>query len=219
MAKNPFEKIVSLVDRRTLFESVFKNKVISSIKLSNGDLFHFKAIGVFEDGGLLGTFQEKNQVSSAQPVTMLMRINKDRYLVQTELQPTIKGYKLNMNSHFYKFNRRDSVRIDIPEDVAMTFEIYSIGDQALRVKAKMIEMSQTGARFLFKEPLNLQKGLIVRGTFAAHKNFNTNLECQLIHNPLPNVWGVRFVNMDSVTANRIKSLNIEMQQLVFLKTK
>lgn len=217
MKPSPFERVLSLKERKEHFALLCSHKSQIIVKSTTNEVGVFTPTMVDKNGDLLGYFRPKSPWKrELNTVNALFYKKSDRYFIKTKLQKLRSQWKLQMSSEFFKLNRRNAFRVQIPTRMDLYFVIGSIRNIEFKKRVRIREISSQGARIEWPFETSPQKNSILRGYIDWGKVRNFEIEAQLIHQPDKEQWGVKFVNMDSVTHNRLKLLCVEVQQILFL---
>lgn len=213
--KKPFERILSLVDRKRIFLEAITKRVPIIVKLNDGKLLSFRGLNLTAEGHMDGLVNEKSLVGSKQRVvTVFFYVKKDRLFLNTKLVKTDLGWRILNATDFYKLNRRESFRIDIPENIQINFHVTSAGGIPCNVSTRVIEYSAGGARVRWTTLPQIKKGFVLKGNLIWLKGKQFTISALVKHQPSAGIWGLEFVELDSVQTNRLKVLSIELQQMV-----
>lgn len=214
-SKQPFERILSLIDRKKIFLDLISNKIPIIVKLSDGKLLSFRGINLTSEGHLEGLLNEKGLGASKQKtVVVFFYVKKDRYFVNTKLIKNNLGWRILNATDFYKLNRRDSYRIEIPDSIQISFQATNAGGTPCNITTRVIEFSAGGARIRWPGNPAIKRGQVLKGTWLWLKGKQFPITALVKHQPVQGVYGIEFIEMDTALSNRLKVLSIELQQLV-----
>jgi hypothetical protein len=214
--KQPFERILSLVDRKKFFLKLVVDRSPVIVKFADGMLLSFRGLQVSKEGHLDGLANAKAMGSAKQrTVVVFFYSGRDRYFLNTKMVRMPTGIWRIMNStDFYRLNRRESHRTVIPDSVSISLYVTSIAGHKARVQARVTDFSAMGARVRWASGQYINKGAIIRGSLIWLKGKEFPIYAAIKHRTKEGSVGIEFTNMDSVQANRLKILSIELQQLV-----
>jgi hypothetical protein len=212
-AKPPFERVFSLIERKKLLQRVAKEKTKVLIKTPKNEVFEFRAFGVDASFNLEGQLSG-GEVREYDKVTALFYVAQDRYFITTRIKKKDGFHILLNDAQFYKFNRRSAFRVHLPESLEVSYYVSTIRNIEINRKVHVIEFSSGGARIQWVGEKRLANGTQLKGALQWGKGKVLPVEAVVVHNPQPGVYGLRFMNMTTVTMNRLKMLSIEVQQAI-----
>ncbi len=216
MAKAPFERVFSLIDRKKLFLKVAKEQIEVIIKNTRGELFHFKPHSIDKELSMLGDLLD-GSVRDYEKVTVLFYVDKERYFVNTRVKKNEEGVRILNDPQFYRLNRRTAFRVQVPAVVELSYQIYSIRNIEMNRKASVLEFSSTGARIYWTGDSKLSKGTILKGVLQWGKGKSLPVDGMVVHSPEKGIYALRFVSLNSILVNRLKMLSVEIQQAIHFK--
>lgn len=207
MEKCPFERVLSLVERKRIFGKTVNSRNKALLKTHDGQVGLFQPMYQFPDGALEGQIYADRTFSKKRlPVLILLTVVKDRYFLNSEIVKTEHGWRLEMSSSFYILNRRNSFRVAVPSDLDLALNTTYASGATIRRAMPLTELGVGGGRIRVPHDLKLRKGGLIRGLIDWEKTRNLPVEIQLVHSPAQDIWGFKFHNMDSLTLNRMKLL-------------
>jgi hypothetical protein len=213
--KQPFERILSLIDRKKIFLDIISQKIPVVIKLGDGKLISFRGINLTSEGHMEGLLNEKGVGPAKQRnVTVFFYLKKDRFFLNTKLLKNNLGWRILNATDFYKLNRRESYRIDVPDNLTINFQVTNAGGTPCNVTARVVEFSAGGARIRWPGNPIIKRGHILKGTWIWMKGKQFSVNALVKHQPVQGIFGLEFIEMDAVQMNRMKVLSIELQQMV-----
>jgi hypothetical protein len=216
MSKSPFERVFSMIDRKKLLQRVGKEMVNIVVKNEQDQVFIFKAMETDVEYNLLG-FINSPVAKDFQRVTALFYVDKERYFLTTRLRRIAdKQFILLNDTQFFKFNRRNAFRIVLEGKADMTLQVASIRNIDVNKEVEVLEFSSGGARIRWTGQSRLAPGTIIKGILQWKQNKIIPVDASIVHNLGKGVYGVRFVNLSPILANRLKMLSVEVQQTIFL---
>jgi hypothetical protein len=216
VSKSPFKKVPSMIERKKILGQSIGARSRILMKGSDGSLIFFEPMYQFSDGSLEGQIYEHYLKSNPHKVLVLVTIQKERYFLNTTMSRTEHGWKLNITSDFYVLNRRNGFRVAVPKSAGMKFQLsYASGTTKAHYSLPILEISVGGARIMIPPTLKVKKNSILRGTIEWQKTRNLQVEATVLHSPSTFVWGVKFTHTDTITANRLKMLAVEIQQNIY----
>ena len=217
MAKEPFERVFSLIERKKLLTKVAHEKKKIILKNTDGEVFEFFPAYIdpksFDITGLVTGLDPKKK----EKVVAMFYVDKDRYFMTTVLQKNENHWVLFSDQQFFKFNRRSAFRVEIPKDLEVSFFVNTVRNIELNRNVEMVEISATGAKILWVGETRLAKGTMLRGALQWGKGKVLPVEASVIHSPIKGAFGIRFINLNSILQNRLKMLVIEIQQTIHFK--
>jgi hypothetical protein len=210
MAKSPFERVFSKIDRKRILQGVIKEKIKVYLKNSKNQLFLFRATYVDDQLNLHG-YVEGEEPKDFEKVTALFYLGKERYFITTRVKKKDGVWGLMSDQQFYRLNRRAAFRIHIPISHDMTLYISTIRNIEINQKLRIIEISSGGARVHWLNPKRLAVGSIMKGSIQWGQGKLLPIDAQLVHILNDGMFGLRFVHMSPSTQNRLKLLCLETQ--------
>lgn len=218
MPKAPFERIFSLSERKKVLAKVLKDKVKIVVKTNNNLVFEVRAEDMNSAFDLSGILRGQPLPSARvfDKVTVLFYVGDDRYFMTTQFKLDGTKWKITNSPHLYKFNRRSAFRITLNSKTEVLYQLFSVRNIEMNRKAKVIEISSSGARLQFLGESKFSNGTTLKGTLQWGKGKLLSVDALIIHSPGKNVYGVRFINLSGTTMNRLKMLSVEIQQELYL---
>jgi hypothetical protein len=216
MVKAPFERIFSFAERKKILHKIAKENLKVIIKGPQNKVLELKAEEIDSAFNLSGNLNENpNNFKDFEKVTALFHVDRERYFLTTRLKIKKDKWVLLDDQQFYKFNRRSAFRVDIPKKFPILFQVSSIRNIEVNKKAAVIEFSTTGARLQSTGDVRFSTGATLKGSLQWGKDKALLIDALVIHSPEKNIYGVRFINLNSATVNRLKMLSIEIQQTIY----
>jgi hypothetical protein len=217
MAKEPFERVFSLIERKKLLNRVAKELKKITVKNSQSEVYEFQPIGIDPDtcdlfGNIVGFTPQDSE-----KVVAMFYVDRDRYFMTTRLKRQYGYWVLLSDQQFFKFNRRAAFRVEVPNDIEVNFFISTIRNIEMNRSVPILDVSATGARIAWSGETRLAKGTILHGALQWGKGKVLPVDASVIHSPAKGTFGVRFINLNSITQNRLKMLVIEIQQTIHFK--
>jgi len=232
MAKSPFEKIRSLVERKKLFEALLKEQTEVICKGQDDSLFSLKPTSLVADTHMRGfiTALEKAPTHDTEVIGNFS-VGVERFFFQAML--AIKGDEgsIQLNSDVYRLQRRASARLNVQPTYGMYLAIIEFQGKPVYSIAQMADLSAGGARIFFSNvdspvPATVTSknlGLKVGDRFKAvlHLSNLKNVEVKgEIKHSRPAVhrgeivdhFGVEFVELTNSLKNRLISLTMDLQR-------
>jgi hypothetical protein len=211
MAKAPFERVFSLIERKKLLKRVAADKTKIHIKSARNEVLEFKVQGLDEGFNLEGKIFG-SQPRDFEKVTALFYIEKDKYFLTTRLKQKGDSWVLLNDTNLYKLNRRTAFRVQVPTTMEMVLFITSIRNIEINKNVSVIEFSSGGARVHWYNDRKLSPGTPLKGVLQWGKGKVLPIDAVIMHSPAPGVFGLRFINLTNITMNRLKLLSLEVQQ-------
>lgn len=213
MAKAPFERVFSLIERKKLLRRVAKDNLKVLIKFANNQVGEFKVQSVDDQSNLTGIIVGP-MPRDFEKTTALFYVDHDRYFLTTRIKKKGEQWVILNSAEFFKFNRRTAFRVRVPENLQLTYFIMSVRNIEVSKPVEVIDFSSGGARIKWFLEKKMSNGTPMKGVFQWGKGKVIPVEAVIVHCPQPGTYGIRFVNLTSVTVNRLKMLSVEIQQTV-----
>jgi len=213
MPKAPFERVFSLIERRKLLQRVAKDKAKILLKTAGNSVLEFRTFGI-ENGTDLDGIVVGGAIKDFEKVTALFYVGVDRYFLTTRLKKKGELFLLLNDAQFYKFNRRNAFRVQVPASLDVSYFISTVRNIEINRRVPIIEFSSSGARIHWEGDRRLSKGTLMRGSLQWGKGKVLPVEGIVIHSPDKGIFALRFTNLSTVTINRLKMLSIEIQQAI-----
>ncbi len=210
MAKSPFERIFSKVDRKKILQGAIKQKIQIFLKNSKNQLFQFRATHVDDSLDIHG-YIEGPEPRDFEKITALFYLNKERYFITTRAKKKDGVWSLLSDQQFYKLNRREAFRIQIPVSHDVTYYISTIRNIEINQQVRIIEISSGGARIHWRNPRRLSIGSVMKGSIQWGKGKLLPVDASVVHIMEEGIFGLKFVHMSPSTINRLKLLCLETQ--------
>lgn len=214
MAKPPFERVFSLIERKKLLQRVAQEKTKILLKSPKNEVFEFRPSGIENGSHLTGTVTGA-LVRDFDKVTALFYVGQERYFMTTRIKKNGEQFLLLNDAQFYRFNRRQAFRIQVPTSLEVSFYISTVRNIEINKKVPVIEFSSGGARIFWEGDRRLSKGTLIRGSLQWSKGKVLPVDAHVIHSPDKGIFALRFVNLNTVLSNRLKMLSVEIQQALY----
>jgi hypothetical protein len=212
MAKSPFERVFSKVDRKRILQRAIKEKTKIFIKNSKNVMYPFHALMVDGDLNVYGTLDETTlEPREFEKVTALFYLDRERYFITTRFKKLEGYWTLLSDQEFYRLNRRTAFRIQIPEKYDLSFHVSAIRNIEINKKFRIFEISSAGARIFWDSNKRLAVSSVLKGSLQWGRGKILPIEASVVHQLNDGIFGVRFVHMSPNTANRLKILCLETQ--------
>ena len=213
MVKAPFERVFSLVDRRRLLQRVIKDKVKVLLKTPNGHVMEFKTKNLDEGFNLNGQIIG-GTLNDYEKITALFYVDKDRYFLRTRIKKKKEYFQILNDPQLYRLNRRTAFRTQVPASFDLSYYVQTIRNIEINKKMTVLEFSSSGARLFWRSSTKLSKGTLLKGYLQWGSGKTIPVDCAVIHSPEVGLYGIRFVNLSSITLNRLKMLSVEIQHAI-----
>lgn len=214
MAKAPFERIFSLIERKKILQRAAKERVKVIVKSLKNEIYQFQTFGL-EGGQHLEGLVTAGKPKDFEKVTALFYVDGDRYFVTTRIKKKGENFLLLNDAQFYKFNRRAAYRIKVPAFLEVSFFISTIRNIEVNRKVPILEFSSGGAKIYWDGNKRFTAGTILRGSLQWGNGKVQAIEASVVHSPEQGVYGLRFVNLTAMTIARLKMLSVEIQQELY----
>jgi hypothetical protein len=210
MAKSPFERVFSKIDRKRILQKVIREKTKVFLKNSKNQLYTFEAMTLDASLNVKG-FIVEGKPREYEKVTALFYIDKERYFINCRMRQEGPYWTLSSDQQFYRLNRRMAYRIQIPPGYDLTYYISTVRNIEINRKAQISEISSGGARIHWPNGRKLSTGSLLKGSLQWGKGNVLPIDASVVHVLETGKFGIKFVHMSPVTANRLKILCLETQ--------
>lgn len=217
----PFERILSLVDRKKLFSRALSAQQPMACKFADQTLLFFQPKFITPEGHLEGDLNRSLPVSvKSRAAIVFFYVGRERFFINSKLIRTVIGWKLANCTDFYKLNRRESFRVETPDNIAISFHVTQVTgfdqqtSQKCNVTARVTEFSSGGAKVRWFGSPALSKGATIKGQLVWLRGKEIPLQAVVKHQTRDGLFGLQFLGLDSVQNARLRMLSIELQQLV-----
>lgn len=185
-------------------------------KFADGDVVHFLPRSITQESHLDGILSKRMMDSAkTRNITVMFHCGKDRYFLNTRLVRVPGGWRLKNCGDFYRLNRRGSFRVLIPASIQLSFNIISASDELCMTTARLVEFSAGGAQIRWPgNTQGIRKGSLLKGNLIWFRGKSVPVTAEVKHQMKPGIFGISFLFADSVQANRLKLMSIELQQMV-----
>lgn len=216
MAKAPFERVLSLIEKKKLIRNLISAKAPILCKFSNGAVHQFFPRKVSTEGHIDGFFEDKEPTKTALAglTTAMFYCQSDRYFLNTKVVRVLGNWRLQSGPDFYKLNRRESYRVSIPLNISVFFHVTLLNTKLCSIKARMSEFSAGGAKLRWPAKGPLPKGTILTGNLLWFRGKSVPISAQVVHASKSGHYGIKFIGVDAVDANRLKLMSVELQQML-----
>jgi hypothetical protein len=144
--KQPFERILSLLDRKKILAKLLSEKSELYIKHLDGHLSLMKVRNINADGCIFGDWMTDKMNSPLKSLVAFFYVSKERYFIKTDMQASGNSWALMPTTQFYRLNRRTHYRVEIPPSVVMTFYIQSLRDTEVGKAVRVLDFSAGGRK-------------------------------------------------------------------------
>ncbi len=210
MAKSPFERVFSKIDRKKILQGVIKEKAKIFLKNAKNKLYQFQPSYVDEALNLYG-YIVGEEPKDFEKVTALFYYNKERYFITTRTKKKDGVWGLLSDQQFYRLNRRTAFRIQIPVSQEITFYISAIRNIEINRELRVVEISSGGARIYWNNPRRVAVGSVLKGSLQWGKGKILPVDAAIVHILEDGLFGLKFVHLSPSTHNRLKLLCLEIQ--------
>jgi len=231
MAKTPFEKVRSLIERRKIFEALLHEKTEILCKGEDETLFQLRPVSIVSDT-LMHGWMEAIEGLPKKDTDILgnFTVGSERYFFRTSLKVTGEEGAFNLNSDVFRLQRRSSMRLQVNPIYEMYLAVTELKGKAVYSIAQLADVSAGGARIFFSDVDSpIQAGnakvlkLAIQDQFKAilHLGQKKSLEVQcLIKHTQQAVYrgavvehfGIEFVDLTPAVKNRLLSLTMDLQK-------
>ncbi len=217
MAKEPFERVFSLIERKKLLSRVAKEQKKIILKNTESDVFEFHPVVIdLKTNDLMGHIKGGHP-KPVEKVVAMFYVDKDRYFMTTLLKKMDGHSLLISDPQFFKFNRRSAFRVELSADLEVSFFINAIRNIEMNRTVNVVDVSATGARISWVGETRLTKGTILKGALQWGRGKVLPVDAMVIHSPIKGTFGLRFINLNTSIQNRLKMLVVEIQQTIHFK--
>ena len=232
MAKSPFEKVKSLVERRKLFEALLREGSDILCKGEGESLFHFKPANLSREGWMQGSMiAVEKSLEHTGLVLGNFSVSGERYFFSTEIELMKNGdTQFVVSCEVYQLQRRSSLRLHVQQSHGVYLAITEFQGKAIYVIAQIADLSAGGARIFFsdldspvaatvnsKNP-NLRAGDRFKAILhlGQKRSLEVNVEVkhiqQAVHlGQIVEHIGIEFIELTSVLRNRLVAMTMDLQ--------
>jgi hypothetical protein len=213
--KEPFERIISLVDRKKILKKALSEDKQVICRTADGSMTPFIPLRVTDDGHLEGKLVERtSSKAKTRTAILFFYCGKDRYFISTKMVKQEHLWRAYISIEFYKLNRRQSYRTAVPTNARLSFYVTKVDSQICQVMARIVEFSMGGAQIRWFGSPSLAKGSNLKGKIVWFRNKEISVNAIVKHKLKDGIVGIQFTNLDSVQINRLKLMSVELQQFV-----
>lgn len=215
--KNPFERIISLVDRRKAFAQLVLKKSPIVLKLNDGALASFRGLEVSREGANLDGLANEKAFGGAKQRTVIAFFysGRDRYFLRTKVVKLPSGLWRLMNStEFFRLNRRDAHRSVVPDNLNIYLSVSSLDGVQSKSLLRVTDFSASGLKVRWVGRMPPEKGTLLRGHLIWFKGKEFSLHGKVKHRTKEGSVGIEFIDLNTMQASRFRILSIELQHLV-----
>ena len=232
MAKSPFEKVKSLVERRKLFEALLREGGDILCKGDGEALFHFKPVSISREGLMSGSMLAiEKTLEQTGLVLGNFSVIGERFFFSTEFELMKNGeIKFAVSCEVYQLQRRSSIRLHVQQSLGVYLAITEFQNKAIYVIAQIADLSAGGAKIFFSDldsPVaatanSKNPNFRVGDQFKAilHLGLKRSLEVQVavkhiqqaVHlGQIVDHIGIEFIELTSVLRNRLLAMTMDLQ--------
>lgn len=230
MARSPFEKVRSLVERRKLFETLLNERSDILCKGEDESLFHFKPTVLAGDAVMEGWFSaiEKNPTGNTK-VLGNFAVGNEKYFFHAPLKVSGEEGSFEVNCDVFRLQRRASLRLQIPASFGMYIAITEFQGKTMYTVAHIADVSAGGARIFFSEVYaasagtskdpGLRPGDKFKCVLRTSSKRNLDLyavvkhsQKSVFHDEIIEQFGIEFVDLTPLLQNRLLGMTMDLQQ-------
>jgi c-di-GMP-binding flagellar brake protein YcgR len=212
MPKSPFERVFSLIERKKLLQRLVQARSRVLVRNSSNEMLEFRPIDIDASMNIKGEFSQSSP-KDFERVTVLFYVDRERYFFTTQVKKKGDAWILLNDPQLFKLNRRNAFRVRVPVSIELSFYVSTIRNIEFNRKVSVVEFSSSGARIHWPGEKRLSKGTQLKGYLQWGKGRVLPIEGSVVHSPEPGIYGVRFVNLNTISQNRLKMLSLELQQI------
>lgn len=238
-AKEPFEKVRSLVERRKIFQTVVEQKSEIVCKANGDQLFLYEPIDSDEVIHLnLGTSavvygRVRNLVPTpSKPFEVIghFSVDLDRYFFRGKFIPAgSEGtglFELDGTCDVFKLQRRQTFRVPVPADTPIYISAHTHNRKPIQVDFKISDISVGGAR-VFRPLADYKLEVGDKLTGVVHSTGGKTVEFQAeVRHSMPQAFqgdvvphfGIEFVEPTVGFKNRMMALTMDLQHKIVTGT-
>ncbi len=152
MAKSPFEKVRSLVERKKLFSNLLSEKTEVLCKGEGETIFHFIPTVIVQDSVMQG-YVPADQGAPDTDVEVMgnFSVEGDRYFFRSRLKIDKGEASIDLNCDVYLLQRRASMRLRVPSNLGFYLAITEYNSKPTYLIAQFVDLSAGGARVFFSD--------------------------------------------------------------------
>ena len=163
--KAPFEKIVSLVERKKIYAQAAMDKSEITLKLhDHDDLYAFFATPN-EASTLLGKVDGLNRPNGKYKALVSFTADPDRYFFNGTVSLVDGTVILDVTGELFKLQRRKTMRVTMPDYLEIRINVTQIDGEKGFVSSRLHDISGGGIRFYCLEnpPVSIRNGSHIKG--------------------------------------------------------
>jgi hypothetical protein len=232
MAKTPFEKVRSLVERKKLFEALLReqqNEILC--KGEDDSLFHLKPTSIIGDQSIQGWMQAiENLPVKDTEILGNFAIGTERYFFHTTMKIKGEDASFPLSADVFRLQRRSSLRLPLNPDYEMYMAITEFQGRSVYFIAQMADLSAGGTRIFFSDvdaplqatnskSLNLKVNDTFKGILHLGKKKSLEVQCLVKHTrqavnrgAVVEHFGIEFVELSVAVKNRLLALTMDLQK-------
>jgi hypothetical protein len=231
MAKIPFEKIRSLIDRRKLFEALLREQTEILCKGDDESLFHLKPISIVSDSLIHGWMEPIEELPKLDTEVLgNFSVGTERFFFHAPLKVMEEEATFHVNCDVYRLQRRSSLRLAVASEYECYVAITESHGKPVYSIAQVADLSAGGARLFFSDidspiqagnskAIHLKVGDQFKAVLHLGRKKNLDVQCQVKHiqqgvhrGAVMDYYGVEFVELTTHSKNRLLSLTMDLQR-------
>ncbi len=231
MAKIPFEKIRSLVDRRKLFEALLREQTEILCKGDDESLFHLKPISIVGDNLIHGWMDPIESLpKSDTEVLANFSVGLERFFFHAPMKIINEEASFQINCDVYRLQRRSSLRLAMHSSYEVYMAITGFNSKPVYTVAQVADLSAGGARLFFSDvdspiqagnskPIDLKVGNQFKAVLHLGQKKTLDVQCEVKHiqqgvhrGAVTEYYGVEFVDLTPTLKNRLLSMTMDLQR-------
>lgn len=232
MARSPFEKVRSLVERKKLFEGLLREQTEILCKGEDDSLFNMKPMVLSGDSALQGFMTPIEKLPSEDTVILgNFSVGSEKYFFHAPLKIQEEEASFQISCEVFKLQRRNSVRLQIHPTYEMYLAITEFQGKSVYTMAHLSDVSAGGAKIFFSEAqaqmLNLgtskNPGLRIGDQFKCILRTGSKRNLELVslvkhvqksvyQDEIIEQYGIEFIELTPLLQNRLVAMTMDLQQ-------
>ncbi len=233
MAKSPFEKVRSLVERKKLFIALLAERSEVVCKGEGEELFVFQPTEIVSESLLQGHMTSVDKIPDKDmEIIGNFSVAGEKYFFtsQFKIMP-LQGAIFHLSCDVFKLQRRGSLRLHIPSSLGIHLAITEFSGKAIYSVAQIADVSAGGARIFFSDlaspvplannsktpelrPADKFKAILHLGT---KRSLEVKAEVkhvqQAVHlGHIVDHIGIEFIESTQALRNRLLAMTMDVQQ-------
>lgn len=224
--KDIFKK-VHLSEKKRIFRRLIENQIILLVKGETADVEQVIPRKIIDEKVIECEFVKEKEfnVKSSELAIVSVNLEEDKFFFCGLRTIAGKSIYIDIQGDMFYLQRRQSARLDLPEDYVRVCRILDYNGKVLPFDCDVVDISSGGCRLALTsmEPvIKVDSVVKLKITLGYRSPFEVKGEVRHVkkiknYSDLPQVLGIRFIDYDPSFEAKILNMYMDIQREVFLK--